>query len=295
MSTPVAPPIRPPAPQPIFMIGGGNKEVTESDLAPITFTVRVNIDCKNDEREVTAVVPLYEHPLLMRMWRRTGGDAKITADWLPSAAKYPRVCKLSRDNLRDEIKRLSETYKVHNPNGSVTNFFEKVYGLAGDPVRGFYRVINEQVRAWHKLQDRIRSGHKMLPEDLLEIANIAEPEAATISPDTTNDFSDVTIDDGKLAEPPVEGTFADDPLDDLRTFLFEREWDPSIVMDLLKMLGDGEKVSPVKVNTLPSLHGKKSEQARLVADYRAFLAAGEKKVMAAKNREAEQSIEPATN
>lgn len=284
-------PAAPAAPS-IFMIGGGQKEVTEEDLKQITFTIKVNVECKHDEREVTAVVPIYEHVLLAAMWSRTGGEAKLVADWLPAAAKYPRLVKLSRDMLRDEVQRLEATYKTHLPNGTVKNHFKDIYGTDGDPIRGFYRIINQQVRAWHALSDRIRLGHRLLAEDLLAISNLARPASSLESPDLVSNFDDVTVESGHEKQQPerMEGELDDDPLAALQDFLYSREHSSEVVMDLCKMLGDGD--GKVKVNDLPSLHGKRGEQSRLLADYKAFLAQAEKKAAAAKGREAEAEIEP---
>jgi hypothetical protein len=285
----------PPKKESIFMIGGGQKEVTEEDLRQITFTIKVNVECKNDEREVTAVVPIYEHVLLSAIWSRIGGEARLVADWLPAAAKYPRMVKLSRDMLRDEVQRLEATYRTHLPNGTVRNYFKDIYGRDGDPIRGFYRVINQQVRAWHALSEKIRGGHRLMAEDLLAISNIAKPEATIEMPDEVQDFADVTVEDGgpKKPAPLMEGELEEDPLADLQEFLGGRQWDTETIMDLSKLLGDGDKVTQVKVNDLPSLHGKKAEQARLMSDYKAFLAHAEKKAAAIAAREAEGELLPA--
>ena len=258
----------------IFMIGGGQKEVSADDLKHITFSVKVNVECKNDEREVTAVVPIYEHTLLQSMWSRIGGEARLVADWLPAQAKYPRVVKLSRDMLRDEIQRLESTYRVHLPNGTVKNYFKETFGRDGDPITGFYNVINKQVRAWHVLSEKVRKGHRMIAEDLVAISHIARPESGFASPDEVSNFEDVTIEGA--APVRMEGEIESDPLADIQNFLYDRNWTSEVVMDLCKLLGDGESPAKIKINDLPSLHGKKAEQARLMSDFKAFVARGEK-------------------
>ena len=60
----------------LFMLGGGQKEISEDDLKARTMTFRVNIECKTDEKEVTATVPIYEHPLLSARYRSLGGEAR---------------------------------------------------------------------------------------------------------------------------------------------------------------------------------------------------------------------------
>lgn len=266
---------KPTKPSSIYMVGGGQKEVSDEDLRAITFSIKVNVECKNDEREVTAVVPIYEHALLTQMWSRIGGEARLVSDWLPAAAKYPRVVKLSRDMLRDEIQRLESTYRVHLPNGTAKNFFKEVFGRDGDPITGFYKVINLQVRAWHALSEKVRNGHRMISEDLVAISNLAKPPSQIASPDEVFNYDDVTTEDGSRT--PVEGEIEEDPLADIQNFLYSREWSSEVVMDLCKRLGDGESPSKVKVNDLPSLHGKKAEQARLMSDFKAYLARDEKR------------------
>lgn len=285
-----------PKPAAIFMIGGGQKEVTQDDLKARTFSIRVNVECKTDEREVTAVVPIYEHILLEARYQPLGGEARITADWLPSQARYPRVVPLSMDNLRDEVKRLEATYRIHLPNGNVRSIFKEVYGRDGDPIRGFYRVLNDQVRAWRALERRVLAGHKMQADDMLKISHIGKPEANEIAPVAVSDFRDGLVDsDGTLAiqAPEVDGVIGEDPLADLMEHLGANGWDAEVIMDLCKALGDGDKVTQVRVNELPSIHGKKSQGTKLMADYRAWLKKAEAKVAADSARAAESEL--ATN
>ena len=280
-------------PQPIFMIGGGQKEVTQDDLKHRTFTIRVNVECKTDEREVTAVVPIYEHVLLEARYMPLGGEARITADWLPSQARYPRVVPLSMDNLRDEVKRLEATYRIHLPNGNVRSLFKEVFGRDGDPIRGFYRVLNEQVRAWRALERRVLAGHKLQADDMLKISHIAKPEASEIAPAEVSDFSDGLVDsDGTLPikGPDEEGVIGDDPLADLMEHLGAQGWDAEVIMDLCKALGDGDKVTQVRVNELPSIHGKKALGTKLMADYRVWLKKAEEKAKAETARAAESTL-----
>lgn len=288
-------PIAPPKPEstPFFMIGGGQKSVSDDDLKQLTFTIRCNVECKMDERELTACIPIYEHVLLNAIWKHHGGEAKLVADWLPAMARYPRVTKLSRDMLRDEVKRLGETYRVALPNGNTRNYFKDIYGRDGDPVRGFYKIINLQVRAWHELSAKIKNGHRLMSEDLQVISDLALPAELEISPDAVTNFEDVTVDQG-IAAPieRMEGELEEDPLADLGDFLSQRGWNYEVIMDLTKLLGDGEAPTHAKVSQLVSLHGKKSEQARLVADYKAFFADQEKKANAAKAKAAEKEIVP---
>lgn len=265
---------KPTKPSSIFMIGGGQKEVSDEDLRSITFSIKVNVDCKNDEREVTAVVPIYEHALLAQMWSRIGGEARLVSDWLPAAANYPRVVKLSRDMLRDEIQRLESTYRVHLPNGTAKNFFKEVFGRDGDPITGFYRVINLQVHAWHALTKKLRNGHRLISEDLVAISDLAKPVSQIASPDEVHDYTDITVESGGER---VEGIIEDDPLADIQNFLYGRDWSSEVVMDLCKRLGDGESPSKIKVNDLPSLHGKKADQSRLMSDFKMYLARDEKR------------------
>jgi hypothetical protein len=275
-----------------FLIGGGQKEVSEDDLKHITFSIKVNVECKNDEREVTAVVPIYEHTLLQSMWSRIGGEARLVSDWLPAAAKYPRMVKLSRDMLRDEIQRLESTYRTHLPNGTVKNYFKETFGRDGDPVTGFYKVINLQVRAWHALSEKVRRGHRLISEDLVAISNIARPESLIASPDEVSNFNDVTIEEGAVPE-RLEGEIDEDPLADIQNFLYDRNWSSEVVMDLCKLLGDGESPAKIRINDLPSLHGKKADQSRLMTDFKAFVARSEKNKSDAKLN-AESAIKTVT-
>ena len=192
--------------------------------------------------------------------------------------------------LRDEIRRLEETYKTHLPNGTVRSHFKDIYGRDGDPIAGFYRVINKQVRAWHELQAKIRNGHRLIAEDLLAISNIANPEAHIASPDEITDFSDVSIEEGGSHQ-VMEGEIDADPLADMMDFLSARNWSADVIMDLSKLLGDGENVTQVKVNSLPSLHGKRGEQLRLMTDFKAFIAHTEKKTAAEEKQKAATEAE----
>ena len=258
----------------LFMLGGGQKEISEDDLKARTMTFRVNIECKTDEKEVTATVPIYEHPLLSARYRSLGGEARLTAQWLPSKSKFTRVVPLSLDMLRDEVTRLEGSYTVHMQNGGKKSLFKEVYGRDGDPIKGFYRVINLQVKAWNKLQEMIRNGHRLSDEDLQAISDLAKPVETFDAPMRETDFQDASIEDS--ADQEDETPSIQDPMADLQAFLTDRNWETAIIMDLCKMMGDGEGANRVNVKDLPSLHGKRAEQTRLMADFRSFMAQAEK-------------------
>jgi hypothetical protein len=286
-------------PAPLWMIGGGQKEVTGDDLKKRTFTVKVNVECKTDEREVTAVVPIYEHVLLEARYKREGGEARLTSDWLPSAARYPRVVPLSIDNLRDEVKRLKATYRVHLQNGGVRNFFEDIYGRDGDPVKGFFDIVNKQVRAWRELEARVKQGYRMVAEDLVKISHLVHPDESDATIPEIEDLSDGLIDaeaPAMIAAPDDEDTIID-PLSDLQAFMYKKGWDSEIIMDLCKAVGDGDRINQARVNQLPSLHNKKAERQKLMTDFRAWTTKAEKKATKQEQEaqsEAEATIEPAT-
>lgn len=279
MNTTKQPPVATIAAKPkndFVMLGGGQKEVSQEDLEFLTTTVRVNVECKTDEKEVTATVPIYEVPLLQARYRSLGGEARLVAQWLPAKMKYTRIIPLSLDMLRDEVTRLEGSYVVFLQNGGKKSLFKEIYGKNGDPIKGFYRCINLQSKAWKGLNNKIRDGHRLIDEDLVAISNLALPQETFERPERQIDISDATM-EGDDAAPDTDGSEIADPMADLQTWLSEKNWDSEIIMDLCRLLGDGVAVTQVNVKDLPSLHGKRGQQTRLLADFKSFMAHAEKK------------------
>jgi hypothetical protein len=257
----------------LFMIGGGQKEIEAGDLVNRTFSVKVNVECKTDDREVTACVPLYEVPLLQKRYSKVGGEARVTAEWLPAKAKHPRVIPLSLDNLRDEITRLRTEYRSAKADGKNSYLFDEIYGQEGNPIRGFYAVINKQVKAWRELEKRVIGGERMMAEDLQAIVNIATPKVDFEAPDQIDNLVEAAVgdDSAPVIDGPPEEDQVIDPLADLQDMLTEKGVDTDVVMEVCKLVGDNQKLTMGTLDTIPSLHGKKSEIREVLAHCKAWV------------------------
>lgn len=265
------------------MLGGGQKEVNHDDLLPRTLTIRVNVECKTDEREVTATVPLYEVPLLKLRYNSEGGSARVTADWLPNKMRFSRLVVLTNDMLRDEIKRLEGDYRIHQANGGVRSLFKDVYGRDGDPIRGFYAVIAKHVKAWKKIEARIvGGGAKLSDEDLNDLVGMATPRTEFDVVDAADDLRDRTLDLPDIDDGSAKDILPEDPMADLQEFLGRKGYDVDIIIELCKAIGDGKDVTSGLLMQMPSMHGKKGEARKLLADHRAWVVSVEKKLEKAK-------------
>lgn len=250
----------------IAMIGGGQPAVTQADLTPRTFTIRVNVDCKTEDKEGTAVVPIFEARLLRMKHMHHGGDATVTSMWLPDKMKYPRKVPLSTDNLRDIIGRLQSVYVIHQPNGSKRVLFSELFGPGMAGIRRFYDVIRDQAKAWRKLEQRIAGGHKATSEDFEAIAALADHMTPEIEPDIE---SDAMAPAATVPGLPDELDIVD-PMADLQEFFAEKGVDTEVIMDVCKVIGDGETITGVMLQGLPSLAGKRSRAYEILKVWKAF-------------------------
>jgi len=273
-----------------FMIGGGQKEVSARDLSAHTRTIRVNVNVKTDDRELTAAVPLYEVVMLQWMYMPIGGSVEVSTQWLPPRAKYPRVCVLSLDMIRTEIKRLSENYVRHSASGK-QNGFEQVFGKDGNAIAAFFKLLDRQHKAWAKLEDKAASdpNWRMSQEDIQDIVDLAKPESSELEPMKLEDFTDrmimgdaQTAGTGKVKSEEAPGVeeFANDPAADLQEFLGKQGYDTAVIMDITRLVSGREKITKNLLSTLPSLHGKRSEINQLMRHFNQWLKEVESKLKA---------------
>lgn len=268
------------------MLGGGQAALDPGDMVPITFTVRMNVECVTDDRTSSAVIPAYEVPLMRRIYRILGGEAHLVLNWLPAKMNYSRVCPLNKDNLRVESRRLDSTYRIPLANGNSKKFFEDVYGVGGNAIKRFHEVITAQGRFWNKLEERMREGYKLTLDDLESLVAIANPPETQVEEIEPLEFSTKAVQEGdeKVTESgglDIIGDDGRDPMiDAMQAFLFKKGFSLEDVTAVTVAM----EQNPGKMLKGPDISaqgkhlvGKKHAIYPLLNEYKAFLSEWEQK------------------
>lgn len=248
--------------------GDGLNATTIIDTQNVSFTTRVNVSMKSEDREVDAAVPVYEIPLLKRRYRQTGGSLTISNDWLYSretgVEAYPRVVPLSRYTLRKEFERLASTYVIASQNGGKMSFYEQVYGKGAQK---FYDKVTECARYWVRLVAKMKSEgrHKPTLEEIEALAAICEPEDGNVE---EVKISEIELPDNAVQ--PEAVVDINDPTIALSSFLAEKDISPEIISAVCDLYAGNDKVTPSQITQIEAVRGKPKLAAEIVDAIRAF-------------------------
>lgn len=272
------------------MIGGGQAELSQRDLDPISFTIKIQCQAQTDDRSSDPCLPAYEVPLMRRRYRREGGDLHVMLAWLPARMNYSRVFQLNRDMIRVEAMRLDGSYRLQLQNGGAHKFFTEVYGFNGNAIKRFHEVITAQAKFWQQLDARMRQGYKLTLDDLNALIDIAEPPAAEIEEIEMQSVGLDPVDGQGDAQPDEDGTIAmvggeaesieDQRNNSLVQFLTGKGYELSEITAVLVAVeqNPGKELKAKDISSQDKgLVGKKTRLYQLLNDWKTFTRLWEQK------------------
>lgn len=255
-----------------MVVHGVEPEISESDAEQIAFAVMAEVVCKTDDRgDIAATIPLYQLPLMKRLYQRRGGECRLTADWLyhpkrKLESRKPRTIPLSRLTISFEMERLQKRHAYMTAAGKVSDF-DKVFG-AGINNR-FKKVVIDMAKAYKRIAAECeRDGRRISLDDLEIIAAIGEPES-----EGERDLEKVSMepeimpsdDDGLVV------TDDDDPSYDLQNYMTDKGHDPEIALNVARLHAEN-RVTPDALRAFPLLGSKKEALGGIMRDYKLWQA-----------------------
>jgi hypothetical protein len=142
--------------------------------------VYVNISHKIQGREGDAAIPIYEVPLMRRMYERDGGTITLRPNWVPSIPRH----RLLTDALFDdkntneaesigELNRLRRTYLLKN-SGSAVDLMAEVYGAtkaeqAKNLQKGMKAIFEGWMDLYLKAKGRVNEKRPDLEQQVLSL------------------------------------------------------------------------------------------------------------------------------
>jgi len=266
MSDP-APQTPPPAKEGLVVFGV-DKPLSEEDAQVIAGAVRVTVLCSTNERgDIPAMIPIYEYPLLKRLYSRRGGSATISADWLyhpkkPGLEMTPRWVPMRRVDISAEMNRLQQSYSWMTAAGKQSDF-DKVYGTGIN--NRFKKVVIEIAKAYKILRSKLLAENRPPSKDELDrIAAIAEPAI-----EGEADLDVVTLDDVQTYSDDLSSVVDDgnDAMTQIQNILTEKGVKPEVALAVAKLHSDN-KVTPDNLKLIPALVQKAQEIMEVQRFYR---------------------------
>ena len=251
---------------PIETFGGGDPVLSLNDTQQVTFAVMVNIEMRSEDRELTVPRPLYEYPLLKRLYKSLGGSAKIDPMWLISkngaeAKSAPRHVELSRDMLRTESARLMREFRRPLQQGGWHSFYKDIYGEGN---AGFYAAVGKLAKGYIALKQQAVAQKRLIQQEEWEaLANSVEPKSADID---TIDMLEIDKIPTSDEEGMVTGDVVD-PIADIQDGLVNKGWDPEIALAVVTQHAAG-RCDASSLGNIPQISHKVAEIKRLFDDYR---------------------------
>lgn len=135
--------------------------------------VFVNVSHKNQGREGDACIPLYEVPLMRRLYERDGGTLTIRPNWVPSIPRHRVLTDVLFDDKNTqeaealgELNRLRRTYLLRN-SGQVVDLMAEVYGATkAEQARNLQKGMKEIFDGWKALYESAKARVYAKREDL---------------------------------------------------------------------------------------------------------------------------------
>jgi hypothetical protein len=198
----------------------------------ILHTIRVAIRTKTSDRgEVLDIRPIYEYPLIKRLYSRIGGTAEVIATWYnwrePSdMVTHRRVWKMTKHDIYKEVEKLQKQFRMKSRAGETVDIFAEVYGK--NNVKGFTDKIRETHAAWIRVMKQARKKAKeeadaqgrpvgfvdLNDEAYQKIANTLLPRQESIEDVDIVPMETLTLDEGDSSLGALDSPFKVDPLFD---------------------------------------------------------------------------------
>lgn len=141
---------------PAFSVGDESAKRLNGKIVGVI--VSVNVSHKNREREGDAAIPIYEVPLMRRLYEREGGTLVIRPNWVPSIPRH----RVLTDALFDdgnpdeyeaigELPRLRRTYLLKNHQTKI-DLMAEVYGATkAEQAKNLQNGMKDIWKAWTDL------------------------------------------------------------------------------------------------------------------------------------------------
>lgn len=163
---------------PAFSVGDETSKRVNGRIVGVG--VYVNISHKIQGREGDAAIPIYEVPLMRRMYERDGGTITLRPNWVPSIPRH----RLLTDALFDdkntneadsigELNRLRRTYLLKN-SGVAVDLMAEVYGAtkaeqAKNLQKGMKAVFDGWMDLYLKAKGRVNEKRPDLEQQVLSL------------------------------------------------------------------------------------------------------------------------------
>jgi hypothetical protein len=190
----------------------------------VLHTIRVAIRVKSSDRgEVVEIRPIYEYPLLKRLYARLGGLAEVISVWYPwrdpgeTNGLHRRVWKMSKQMIYKQVEDLQKKYRFKTKTQDV-DIFSEVYGK--NNVRAFADKIRETHAAWINemkiLRAKTPTGFIDLNDETYQrIANMLLPRQESIEDIDIKPVEELSLtSEEKQTFGDVSSPFESDPLFD---------------------------------------------------------------------------------
>ena len=259
------------------LIFGVDPVLAPTEAQVVGYAIMCNIELRTDERELVVARPLYEWPLLKRMYQARGGSAKIDNSWLvnPKSGNdaYARTVPLTRHTLRQEMARLQSAFRLPSSKGEPRKLFDEVYGVGS--LNRFAEVVASQAKAYKKVvaelkvlnaerKNKCLGPESLRLEDWTKIASIGDPVQQGV-----DHLEIVTMEDTEVdgLSPVVDDI---DPSIGLQLELTEMGVSPDVAMAIADLHVKG-RVAVETLKQVPTLVGKKEEIRGAMVAYQKWL------------------------
>lgn len=248
------------------LVFGVDPVLAPTEQQIVAFAVMCNIVASTDGREVVTARPLYEFPLLRRMYQARGGDAKLDSTWLnhpkTGVDVLARTVPLDRHTLRQEMARCQASFRLPRANGEPRKLFDEVYGVGA--TNRFVEAVKAQAKAYKALVAKYKDLNAkrektLMPltptlEEWQTIAALAEPPATSVDSLEALEALEAVPDSKVEGFTPVSDE--KDPAAELLGHLMEAGLAPEVAEAVAGLHAAG-KVSVDSLRGVPALIGKK--------------------------------------
>jgi len=269
-----------PKPAAEAFVFGVDPVLAPSENQVVAFAVMCNVVCSTDGREVITSRPLYEFPLLKRMYQARGGDAKIEAAWLVNprtgSDALARTVPLTRHTLRMEMGRCQAAFRLPRPNGEPRKLFDEVYGIGA--TNRFVEAVKAQAKAYKALVAKYAAANAARPkhslpalptaDEWLAIAALAEPPATAVDALEALEALEAVPDTQVEGFTPIDDS--KDGATELMVFLTAANMAPDAAQAIATLHADN-RVSIDTLRSHPAFNGKKDAIREGLALYQKWL------------------------
>lgn len=165
------------------------------------------------EREGVHSMPLYEVPIIARLYELQGGRVEVRGTWPRGGRPGARVCRrsigLSRLEWQAEVERLRRIGRIRLPGRGTVDLFADIYDKDGSRL---IETVRDQLKAWAELEKVCREQGNRQPTSE-EASDIALKPLGRLSQADYIDAQDVLVEDVDDAplEEATEAITTEDP------------------------------------------------------------------------------------